>query len=87
MPTRKSDFKNRVNEVVRRIPIGQTKSYAEVAKLAGFPNAYRAVANVMANNHDKTVPCHRVIRSDGKVGGYNRGGEEIKRKILKEEGW
>ena len=79
-------FQDTVREVVRNIPMGSVLSYAEVAKAAGKPQAARAVANVMANNYDKTVPCHRVIRSDGKLGGYNRGGIPAKRKLLLAEG-
>jgi O-6-methylguanine DNA methyltransferase len=49
-----------------------------VATLAGKPRAYRAVGNILNKNYDKAIPCHRVIRSDGKIGGYNRG---VKNKI------
>ncbi len=82
-----NNFKTQVGNVVRTIPKGQTKSYKEVAILSGFPKAARAVARVMSQNFDQTVPCHRVIRSDGKLGGYNRGGENAKRLILESEGW
>lgn len=61
-------------------------TYREVAVAAGSPKAARAVAQVMAANYDPTVPCHRVVRSDGTVGGYNRGGEVAKRAILNREG-
>tara|TARA_B100000745_G_scaffold300486_1_gene254700 strand:+ start:3466 stop:3660 length:195 start_codon:yes stop_codon:yes gene_type:complete len=61
-------------------------TYREVATQAGNPEAARAVANVMAANYDPEVPCHRVIRSDGGLGGYNRGGTQKKRAILKAEG-
>ncbi|MCB9810898.1 MAG: MGMT family protein [Candidatus Nomurabacteria bacterium] len=87
MQKNKNSFRDKVNAVVRQIPAGQTKSYAEVAKLAGHPKAYRAVASLMAKNFDPSIPCHRVIRSDGKVGEYNRGGEQKKRELLKAEGW
>lgn len=73
--------------VVKTIPEGQTKSYKEVAILANCPKGARAVARIMANNYDLTVPCHRVIKSNGKLGGYNRGGERRKRELLLEEGW
>ena len=70
----KLSFKNKVLEVVKRIPRGEFLSYAEVAKLAGNPKAYRAVGNILNKNKDyKNIPCHRVIRSDGKIGGYNLG--------------
>lgn len=61
-------------------------SYGQVAAAAGHPGAARAVGLVMKNNYDLTVPCHRVIRADGKIGDYNRGGAERKRKLLEEEG-
>ena len=80
-------FRQRVEMAVRKIPPGQTKSYKEVAILVNCPKGARAVARIMANNYDLTVPCHRVIRSDGGLGGYNRGGIRRKREILMEEGW
>lgn len=80
------NFGDKVREVVRQIPRGKTMSYKEVAYAVGKPLASRAVANVMANNYDPTVPCHRVIRSDGKLGGYNRGGIIKKRELLLAEG-
>jgi len=55
-----------------------------VAKLAGRPKAYRAVGNILNKNYDPDTPCHRVIRSDGRTGGYNRGVQE-KSRILKKE--
>jgi O-6-methylguanine DNA methyltransferase len=55
-----------------------------VAKLAGRPRAYRAVGNILNRNRDKNIPCHRVIRSDGKPGGYNRGARVKKRKLRAE---
>lgn len=79
-------FAERVRDVVRQIPIGSVMSYKEVAEAAGRPRAHRAVANIMSGNFDPTVPCHRVIRSDGGLGGYNRGGIEEKRRLLISEG-
>ena len=61
-------------------------TYKEVAQKAGNARAARAVANIMAANFDSDIPCHRVIRTDGGLGGYNRGGIEKKRAILKNEG-
>ena len=78
-------FAERVLNVVRNIPRGQTRSYAQVANAAGNARAYRAVGTIMKNNHDPNVPCHRVIKSDGTLGGYNRGPAR-KQKILREEG-
>jgi len=60
-------------------------SYKEVATEAGNEKAARAVARLMAANFDPEIPCHRVIRSDGSLGGYNRGGESAKRDILESE--
>jgi methylated-DNA-[protein]-cysteine S-methyltransferase len=78
-------FSDRVREVVRHIPKGETRTYGQVAAAAGSPGAARAVGMIMKNNYDPTVPCHRVIRSDGKLGGYNRGGIEVKEKMLRDE--
>ena len=79
-------FADRVRDVVRSIPKGETMSYKQVAKLAGNSGASRAVGTIMKNNHALTVPCHRVIRSDGKIGDYNRGGTKAKIALLKKEG-
>ena len=80
-----SDFKEKVLRVVAGIPRGRTLTYAEVARRAGGPRAYRAVGNILNKNYDPKVPCHRVIRSNGAAGGYNRGAE-IKKQILRKEG-
>ncbi len=79
-------FKEKVLVVVRKIPKGKTLTYKEVATKAGNPNASRAVGYYMSKNFDLTVPCHRVIRSDGKIGNYNRGGQSAKIALLKKEG-
>ena len=81
----KSGFSRKVYQVVRSIPAGQTMTYRQVAALAGRPRAFRAVGNILNKNYEQEVPCHRVIRSDGKTGGYNRG-VHLKRKILIQEG-
>jgi len=80
-------FKEKVLDVVRKIPKGQVLTYKQVAKKAGNEKAARVVGNLMKANYDKTVPCHRVIRSDGKVGDYNRGGAKKKAEILRREGF
>ncbi len=89
MPIKKAPkiniFSEKVFKVVMNIPAGKTLSYKEVAVRAGSPNAARAVANLMAANYNPEIPCHRVIRSDGSLGGYNRGGTEAKRAILESE--
>ena len=67
------DFKEKVFQIVKRIPKGRVLTYKRVAELAGRPKAYRAVGNILNGNYSTKIPCHRVIRSDGKPGGYNRG--------------
>ncbi len=79
-------FKEKVLEIVRAIPKGKIMTYSEVARKAGSPGAARAVGNFMKANYDSKVPCHRVIRSDGKIGNYNRGGSAEKLRKLKAEG-
>jgi len=79
-------FSLRVYGVVKRIPQGKTLSYKEVARRAGSPRAHRAVGSILSKNFNNTVPCHRVIRSDGRLGGYNRGVSK-KKYILKKEGF
>jgi methylated-DNA-[protein]-cysteine S-methyltransferase len=78
-------FKDKVLKVVSNISKGETMTYKEVARQAGSPNAYRVVGNIMKLNYDSTIPCHRVIKSNGSVGEYNRGGEMKKLEILKKE--
>lgn len=80
-----SQFAIRVYEIVRNIPKGSVLTYKQVAEKAGNSKAVRAVGNILNKNYDPSIPCHRVIRSDGKTGGYNRGSIQ-KAKILKEEG-
>ena len=81
----KENFRERVYKVVAGIPAGKTLTYKEVAGLAGSPRAFRAVGNILSKNYDPDVPCHRVVRSDGKTGGYNRGPGK-KRALLAKEG-
>ncbi len=80
-----ASFQERIFKIVRKIPKGKVLTYKEAAKLAGKPRAWRAVGNILAKNQDPKIPCHRVIRSDGKIGGYRKG---TKNKIvfLKKEG-
>jgi len=79
-----STFCNKVYQVVKQIPIGKTISYKEVAVAIGRSLASRAVGNCLNKNQDSSVPCHRVIRSNGLIGGYNRG-SAVKKKILAQE--
>lgn len=68
------------------IPKGGVLTYKQVAELAGSPQAYRAVGNILNKNRNPEVPCHRVIRSDGRIGGF-AWGEKCKKEILKSEGY
>ncbi|HBR71591.1 MAG TPA: 6-O-methylguanine DNA methyltransferase [Candidatus Moranbacteria bacterium] len=79
-----STFRSKVFEIVKKIPRGKTLTYKQVAQMAGSPRACRAVGNILGKNYDSKIPCHRVIRSDGKTGGYNRGAGK-KMDILEEE--
>lgn len=80
-----SSFLSKVFAVVAKIPKGKTLTYKQVAEKIGNPSAFRAVGNALNKNFDPRIPCHRVVRSDGKIGGYNRG-SELKKEILKKEG-
>lgn len=79
-----SDFTNKVFDIVRGIRSGEVMTYSEVARRAGSPRAVRAVGNILNKNYDPEIPCHRVIRSDGVAGGYNRGASAKKRLLEKE---
>jgi O-6-methylguanine DNA methyltransferase len=80
-----TSFQKKIYEIVKKIPKGKILTYKKVTELAGFPRAWRAVGNVLNKNRNLKIPCHRVIKSNGKIGGYNLG---IKKKIalLKREG-
>jgi O-6-methylguanine DNA methyltransferase len=78
------NFTQRILAVVSKIPRGKVLTYKEVARRAGAPRASRAVGNILSKNYDQKIPCHRVVRSDGELGGYNRG-VKLKREILKRE--
>ena len=86
-PTRPpTPFEATVYAVVRRIPRGQTRSYRWVAQQLGNPGLARAVGNALNHNpYAPKVPCHRVIRSDGTIGGFARGPAR-KRAMLRREG-
>lgn len=77
-------FQKKVYEVVKRIQKGKVMTYKKVAKAAGSPKAYRAVGNILSKNRNPEVPCHRVIMSDGKIGGYKNGSKK-KAFLLKKE--
>ncbi|MDD3487400.1 MAG: MGMT family protein [Candidatus Moranbacteria bacterium] len=85
------NFSQKVINVVAKIPAGKTMTYKEVARRAGNGKAARAVGNILKKyyfeclkNKKPTIQCHRVIRSDGKTGGY-AGGMKEKRRLLKKE--
>ncbi len=80
-----SKFKINVLKIVSEIPKGEAWTYKKVAQLAGSQKAYRAVGNILNKNYNPDIPCHRVIRSDGKLGKYNRGSQR-KIELLKKEG-
>jgi O-6-methylguanine DNA methyltransferase len=83
-----TSFRDRVYKIAAQIPIGKVATYGQIAELAGSPGAARAVGTAMRDNPDmKTVPCHRVVGSDGKMHGYAFGkGIESKIQKLRQEG-
>ena len=81
-------FQLTVWNYLRQIPKGTVKTYSQIANDIGKPLAVRAVANAIGKNpHPPKIPCHRVIRSDGSLGGYSgKGGVKTKKMLLKKEG-
>ena len=77
-------FQLKVWNYLKKIPKGEVRSYLEVAKAIGKPRAYRAVANAVGNNpFPPKIPCHRVIKSNGMLGGYSgKGGVKEKKRLL-----
>lgn len=73
-------FQARVYNAVKKIPRGKVLIYKEVAVLAGNPKAFRAVGNTFNKNYNPQIPCHRVVKSNGDTGGYNKG--KTNKKIL-----
>jgi len=84
------EFQSRVLELTSKIPRGKVTTYAEIARAMGKPRAYRAVANALASNpYPIKIPCHRVVRSNSEVGGYDgscTSGTRKKAKLLAAEG-
>jgi O-6-methylguanine DNA methyltransferase len=82
-----SSFICKVVKVCKRVPPGKTITYSQLAKKAGFPKAARAVGNILAKNQlPLIIPCHRVIRADGKIGNFSApGGAKMKKKMLEHE--
>ena len=83
-----TDFQIKVWNAISKIPKGKVKTYKELARSIRKPKAARAVANACGKNpFPIKIPCHRVIRSDGRLGGYSgKGGIKTKRKLLRNEG-
>lgn len=83
-----TEFQKKVWKELLKIKKGETVTYKDIAKRIGKPKAVRAVANAVGKNKlAPDVPCHRVVRSDGKLGGYSgKGGIKTKLKLLKREG-
>lgn len=82
-----TEFQEKVYNAVKKIPEGETRSYEWVAKQIGNPKAVRAVGNALNKNpYAPVVPCHRVIRKDGSIGGF-AGGVKKKKALLKKEGY
>ena len=83
-----TNFQKKVWGALLKIPKGQTITYKELAKKIGRPKAVRAVANAVgANPMAPVIPCHRVVRNDGSLGGYSgKGGVKTKLQLLKQEG-
>ena len=88
MKLKGTKFQLKVWNYLRKIPRGKVKTYSEVAKSIGKPLAVRAVANAIGKNpYAPQIPCHRVIRSNGSLGGYSgKGGVKTKRFLLQKEG-
>ena len=88
MKLKGTQFQLKVWNYLKKIPYGKVKTYSEVAKSIGKPLAVRAVANAIGKNPlAPQIPCHRVIRSDGSLGGYSgKGGVKTKGLLLKKEG-
>lgn len=80
-------FQIRVWEELKKIPHGETRTYKQIAESIGFPKSARAVANACGKNpFPVTIPCHRVIKSDGSLGGYSAiGGLAKKKELLEQE--
>jgi methylated-DNA-[protein]-cysteine S-methyltransferase len=89
MKLKGTEFQQKVWKYLKTIPKGKVKTYKQVAIGINRPKSARAVANACANNpHAPKIPCHRVIRSDGSLGGYSGvGGVKAKKSLLKKEGF
>ena len=88
MKLKGTKFQLKIWNFLKKIPKGSVKTYSQVASAIGKPRAIRAVANAIGKNPSPIkIPCHRVIKSNGSLGGYSaKGGIKMKRKLLKKEG-
>ena len=89
MKLKGTEFQLKVWIEIKKIPKGNVKTYKEIAEIIGNPNSARAVANACSKNPFLIkIPCHRVVRSDGGLGGYSgKGGVDMKKKLLMNEGF
>ena len=72
--------------LLSKIPSGKVSTYGDIARALGHPNAARAIGRIIANNPNPiSIPCHRVVKSNGEIGGFAYG-EQMKREILEKEG-
>lgn len=78
-------FTQKVLDIVSGIPLGQVLTYKQVAEKAGSPRAFRAVGSILKQNYNPQIPCHRVIKTNGDLGEYNRG-KDCKKLLLQQEG-
>lgn len=84
----KEKFSDKVYSIIMKVPKGKVITYKGLAELAGNPNAARAVGNIMKKNkHPEKIPCYKVVKSDGNIGGYSaKGGIKRKIELLRKEG-
>ena len=87
LPLKGTEFQIEVWEEISKIPYGETRTYKDLAIAIGKPKSFRAVANACGKNpYPPIIPCHRVVRTDGKLGGYSgKGGMKTKKKLLDQE--
>ena len=87
LPLKGTEFEVKVWKEISKIPYGETRTYKDLAIAIGKPDSARAVANACGKNpYPPIIPCHRVIRTDGKLGGYSgKGGIKTKKKLLIQE--
>jgi len=78
-------FREKIYKIVKQIPKGKVMTYKMAAELAGNPQAWRVVGNILNKNKNSKIPCHRVIKSDGRIGDYKYGTRK-KTSLLKKEG-